>query len=79
MTKPSPDIFEALSIQGCNVRIGAFSHHSDARPAWELWVGLTCAKFSVACFRMMATFKKEARSSHLANPHHISALRVWKN
>ena len=27
----------------------------------------------------MATFKKEARTSHLANSHHISGSRVWKN
>ena len=45
MTKPSPDIFEALSIQSYDKMTGAFSHHSDARPAHELWV--TCALTSV--------------------------------
>ena len=37
-----------------------------------------CTKFSVACLLMIATFKNEALSSHLANPYHISVLRVWK-
>ena len=45
---------------------------------WNV-AGLMCAKFSVARLRMMATFKIEAKSSHLANPHHTSASRVWKN
>ena len=79
MTKPSQDIFEVSSVQSCDKRTGAFSPHSDARPAREMWAGLTCAKFSVACLRTMATFKNEARSSLLANPHHISASIVWKS
>ena len=32
MTRPSPDIFEASSIQSCDTRAGAFSYYSDARP-----------------------------------------------
>ena len=79
MTKLSRDICEVSSVQSCDERTGAFSHHLDARPVREMWAGLTCAKFSVACLRMMATFNKETRSSLLANPHHISASIVWKN
>ena len=76
MTKPSQAIFEALSIQSCDERIGAFS---DVRPARKMRAGLMCAKFSAACLRMIATFTKETRSSLLANPNHISASRVWEN
>ena len=39
MTKPSQDIFEVSSVQSCDERTGAFSHHSDARPAREMWGG----------------------------------------
>ena len=42
MTKPSPDIFKALSFQSCGEKTGAFSHRSDARPAREIWMGLMC-------------------------------------
>ena len=76
MTKPSQDIFEALSIQSCNESIGAFS---DVRPARKMRAGLMCAKFSAACLRMIATSKIETRSSFLANPNHISASRIWEN
>ena len=76
MTKPSPCIFEASSVKTCDERTGAFSHHLDERQVSEMWVGLTCANFSVGCFRIKATFKTEARSSLLTNPH-ILVSRVW--
>ena len=76
MAKPSPDIFGVSSVQSCDERTVAFSHHSDARlasspvsrapcvpgsffsahareprgkarPAREMWTGLTCARNSV--------------------------------
>lgn len=58
MTKPSLDIFKASSIQSCNNSNEAFLHHSDTKLACEIWVGLMCAIFSVACMWMMVTLKK---------------------
>ena len=74
----SPDLFEPLSVQSCNGRTEAFSYHLDTRQACEMWAGTMFLQFSVACLQMMATFKKEARSSLLANPHHISVLSFVK-
>ena len=51
MTMPSLDLFETFSRLRASklaTRTGACSHHSDARPAREIWAGQTCAKFSVA-------------------------------
>ena len=56
--KPCWDIFEALNIQSCNERTGAFSQHSDTRSAREMWVRLMHAKFSAACLWMMANLKR---------------------
>ena len=38
--------------------------------------GTNMRQIPVACLRMMTTLKKEARSSLLANSHHISVLRA---
>ena len=40
MMRPSPDIFETVSLRSCNKRTGAFSHHSDTRLACEMWASL---------------------------------------
>ena len=47
ITKPSPCIIEASSIQNRYERTWAFSHHSDVRPACGIWVRLTCMRNSV--------------------------------
>ena len=68
MMKPSPDIFDVSSAQSCDERTGAFSHHSDVRPAREMWAGLMCAKFCVACLQMMATFKQRGQIKPFNQP-----------
>ena len=61
MMKPSLDNCKASSIQSCEERTRAFSHHSDARPACKIWAGIMCTKFSVEYLGMMATYRKEAK------------------
>ena len=79
MTRPSLHFLEALSIRSCNERTGGFSHHSDARPAREMWAGLTCAKFNVACLRMMATFTKRGQIKPFSQPtSHFSVESLEK-
>ena len=43
-------------------RTGAFSHHLDMRPVCEMWVGLTCAKFSIAHLQNMERSQIESFS-----------------
>ena len=80
MTMPSLDFFEASSISKLATRGLELSHtiRTWYRPRNVGRANVHEIQCCV-CLQMMATVKKEARSSHLANPHHILALRVWKN
>ena len=66
---------EASSIQSCEERTGAFSHHSNAR---NVGVANARAKSSVACqLRMMATFKKRGLIKPFSQPaSHFSVVSM---
>ena len=79
MKKLSLDIFEASSIQNCNKRTGAFLHHLDVRPACEMWAGLMCAKFRVACFANDGNLQRRSQIKPFRQPTtHFSVLSLEK-
>ena len=62
-------LLELYSRASSNGMADSSGHQGMTKPSPDI-----LKASSVPCFQMMATFK-----SHLADPHHISALRTWKN